>query len=100
MYCSLWVAPPEHQFKVNFDAAMTPGSEAIEINVVIRGAHCEFFVVLSKFSKGGCSVETAKLKVGLKTLRFATDTGFRDINLKGDNVSVVNAFKANEDGFA
>lgn len=40
MYRSLWVAPSPHphQFKVNFNAAMTPGSEGIGISVVIRRA--------------------------------------------------------------
>lgn len=87
MYRSLWVAPSPHphQFKVNFNAAMTPGSEGIGISVVIRRAHGEFFVGLSKFSEVCYLVETVELKVWLEALRFAIDTRFSDIILEGDD---------------
>lgn len=44
------------------------------------------------------SVEESELVARFKAIKFALDTGFRNLVLKGDNLPVMNALRNIEDG--
>lgn len=91
---------PVGLFKINFNAAWVRDNKEVDIGVVIRDHMGEFYAGLSK---GGCkalSAENAELEAAREAVTFALEAGFRKIILERDNITVINAIRISEFGFA
>ena len=100
-FISKWEAPNGNYFKINFNAAVSAGSNFFGIGVVIRNSRGEFFAGFSKKCRGCLDVFGAKLTAACEALRIVIEVGFRgEIELEGDNLAVVNALVSEDEDLA
>lgn len=77
---------------------MDSTSNEVGVGGVVRDHMGGFFSGLSKVGCKVSSTEISELVAAREVLSFAWEAGFRDVILEGDNLSVMNAIRANEFG--
>ncbi|XP_075663066.1 uncharacterized protein LOC142632574 [Castanea sativa] len=82
---SRWVPPPEHQFKLNFDAAIFHEIHVSGFGAIIRNERGEVMASLLARGPSVADSEEAELLACRKALDFVVDTGFTDLVVEGDN---------------
>ncbi|KAL0001832.1 hypothetical protein SO802_015613 [Lithocarpus litseifolius] len=88
-----WSLPLKTCFKLNFDAAIFNDINASSFGVVIRNEVGEVMATMTVKGPPVSDSEEAKLLACRKALKFAVDSGFIELILEGDNVTVMQIIK-------
>ncbi|XP_075633545.1 uncharacterized protein LOC142606011 [Castanea sativa] len=94
MRSATWTAPLENCFKLNFDAAIFKDINASGFGVVIRNEMGEVMAALARKGPLVHDSEEAEVLACRKALEFVVDTGFVELILEGDNVTVMQTLEA------
>ncbi|KAL0009208.1 hypothetical protein SO802_010710 [Lithocarpus litseifolius] len=90
----VWKPPPNLVFKLNFDAAVFGEAKRTRFGAIIRNGKG---VVMAAMSAGGppvSSSDEAELLACRKAVEFATDAGFSELVIEGDNSNVLKALSS------
>ncbi|KAK9993390.1 hypothetical protein SO802_023093 [Lithocarpus litseifolius] len=93
----VWKPPPNSIFKLNFDATVFVEAKRTRFGAIIRN---DKGAVMAAMSTGGppmSSSEEAELLAGRKAVEFATDVGFSELVIEGDNRNVMKALSSSLD---
>ena len=92
-----WKPPPSSVYKLNFDAAVFSGLDRTGFKAVIRNDKGELMAaMLAKGPSVFCN-EEAELLACRKAIEFATDAGFSEFIVEGDNSTVMQAISSLND---
>ena len=84
-----WRPPTGLAFKLNFDAAIFANTNSSGAGDIIRNSLGEVMAGLSARGPSVVSSEKAEVLACRKALEFALDSGFRDLVVEGDNITVM-----------
>ncbi|XP_023886860.1 uncharacterized protein LOC111998965 [Quercus suber] len=90
----VWKPPPNSVFKLNFDAVVFVEAKRTRFDAIIRNDKGK---VMAAMSAGGplvSSSEEAELLACRKAVDFATDAGFSELVIEGDNSNVMRALSS------
>ena len=85
-----WEPPPPSFFKLNFDGSVRGSSAAAGIIIRDAGGH---LITASAFNLGSSSVFSAEATALQQGLRLALQHNISHLQIKGDNLMVINAVK-------
>ena len=94
MRSATWTAPPENCFKLNFDAAIFKDINASSFGVVIHNELGEVMAALAVKGPPIHDSEEVEVLACRKVLEFAVDSGFAELILEGDSVTVMQTLEA------
>ncbi|XP_075674994.1 uncharacterized protein LOC142644222 [Castanea sativa] len=93
-----WQPLPSSVYKLNFDAAVFTGLDRTDFGAVIRNDKGEVMATMSAKGPSVYCSEEAKFLACRKAIEFATDAGFSEFIVEGDNSTVMQAISSpNED---
>ncbi|KAL0011066.1 hypothetical protein SO802_006174 [Lithocarpus litseifolius] len=90
----VWKPPPNSVFRLNFDAAVFGEAKRTGFGAIIRN---DKGAVMAAMSAGGPPVSSsneAELLACRKAVEFATDAGFSELVIEGDNSNVLKALSS------
>ena len=90
----VWKPPQNSVFKLNFDAAMFVEVERTGFGAIIRNDKGEVMAAMSAGGPPVSSSEEAELLACRKAVEFATDAGFSELVIEGDNSNVMKALSS------
>ena len=85
----VWRPPAGLLYKVNFDAAVFTNSNSSGFGVVIRNNLGEILAAMSAKGPAVGDSEEAEVLACRRALEFAVDAGFAELEIEGDNVTVM-----------
>ena len=85
----VWRPPTGLLYKVNFDAAVFTNSNSSGFGVVIRNNLGEIMAAMSAKGPAIGDSEEAEVLARRRALEFAVDAGFAELEIEGDNVTVM-----------
>ncbi|XP_075669656.1 uncharacterized protein LOC142639346 [Castanea sativa] len=85
----VWRPPDQSWLKLNSDAALFKEHNYSGFGVVIRNNQGEVMAAMATKGPPVSSSEEAETLACRKALEFATDTGFSELIVEGDNVNVM-----------
>ncbi|KAK4573849.1 hypothetical protein RGQ29_031699 [Quercus rubra] len=85
----VWRPPVGSLYKVNFDAAMFTNSNSSGFGVVIHNNLGEILAAISAKGPAVGDSEEAEVLACRRALEFAVDGGFTELEIEGDNVTVM-----------
>ena len=90
----VWKPPPALVFKLNFDAAVFLENQRIGFGAIIQNDKGEVMAAMAAVGPPVSSSEEAKLLACRKAVEFATDAGFPELVIEGDNSNVMRAISS------
>ena len=90
----VWKPPPNSVFKLNFDAAVFVEAERTGFGAIIRNDKGEVMAAMSTGGPPVSSSKEAELLACRKVVEFATDAGFSELVIEGDNSNVMKALSS------
>ena len=85
----VWKPPPALVFKLNFDAAVFLENQSIGFGAIIQNDKGEVMAAMAAVGPPVSSSEEAELLACRKAVEFATDAGFPELVIEGDNSNVM-----------
>ena len=90
----VWKPPPSLVFKLNFDAAVFLDAKRTGFGAIIRNDKGEVMAAMTAGGPPVSSSEEAELLACRKAVEFATDAGFTELVIEGDNSNVMKALSS------
>ena len=90
----VWKPPPNSVFKLNFDATVFVEAKRTGFGAIIRNDKGEVMAVMSAGGPQVSGTEEAELLACRKAVEFATDDGFSELVIEGDNSNVMKALSS------
>ena len=90
----VWKPPPNSVFKLNFDAVVFVEAKRTGFGAIMRNDKGEVMAAMSVGGPQVSSSEEAKLLACRKAVEFATDVGFSELVIEGDNINVIKALSS------
>ena len=87
----VWKPPPNSVFKLNFDAVVFVEAKRTGFGAIIRNDKGEVMAAMSAGGPPVSSSEEVELLACRKAVEFATDAGFSELVIEGDNSHVMKA---------
>ena len=93
---SVWHPPPNSMFKLNFDVAVFSELSCSGVGAMIRNEKGEVMAAMSARGPQVVNSAVEEIIACRRALEFASEVGFTDLVVEGDNLSVMKSLAALE----